>query len=97
MSYFKNNRFYQYFDEFNYGIKDNYIAKLYPVVYFIRRALLCILVTIGFEAHPNIELGFFLGLEVAYSAVIFFVNPFKSIQDNFVILLNCFMMLFYII
>lgn len=55
----KELAFYQYFGELNYGIKDNFIAKLYPIVYFIRRALLCTLVTIGFNAHPNVELGFF--------------------------------------
>jgi hypothetical protein len=89
--------FYIYFEELNYGIKDNFIAKLYPVVYFIRRALLCVLVTIGFDAHPNMELGFFLGLEVVYFVGILFVRPFKSVQDNFVAIFNCLMMGVYII
>jgi hypothetical protein len=88
--------FYDYFKELNYGIKDNFIAKLYPIVYFIRRALLCTLVTIGSEVRPNVKLGLFFSLEIVYFVGIVLVRPFINIQDNFVAIFNCVMMVFYI-
>jgi hypothetical protein len=88
--------FYDYFKELNYGIKDNFIAKLYPIVYFIRRVLLCTLVTIGSEVRPNVKLGLFFSLEIVYFVGIVLVRPFINIQDNFVAIFNCVMMVFYI-
>ena len=70
-------------------IKDSKIGKMYSLVYFLRRILICVIVTFWYTWQFKREfLSLFLQILLwvvhLLSAIYIFMRPFKKVKDNII-------------
>ena len=76
-------------------VKKNTIARLYPIIFFLRRWVLWIIVWLNFDTSYQFILSLFVSFEGLHLLFLLFTMPFRMIKDNFLAIFNGLLMIFY--
>ena len=84
----KSKFFSEFFSEFFTDFKPNTIAKLYNMVFLLRRLIIVLLIVFMKDADNTLRLSVYTSLQIIVAICCIIVRPFDNIHGNFVEIFN---------
>ena len=78
----------KFFSEFFADLKPNTIAKLYNMVFLLRRFVIVLLIVFMKDADNTLRLSVYTSLQIILAICCIIVRPFDNIHGNFVEIFN---------